>query len=160
VHQITYTFNVLQFKENAMQGRSLDSSKNKERKWLKIAICQLEMVFLRTFTLNKLNIWNGLAYLPNWTNPFTSQSSILFGLHISCLGHTHYLTWGPYAVCYVHVIAQYSIWTHIQVFLNSKFYHFILKCWSRWCFRLSFSTLLSLSRYWIYNVYFYNNEWK
>jgi hypothetical protein len=42
-----------------------------------------------------------------------------------------FFTWGPYASFHgmaLTVTLKVS-WSHLRIFLNSKFYHFMFKCW-------------------------------
>jgi hypothetical protein len=66
------------------------------------------------------------------SNSVLLSSAYLF----TSLGHTHSMTWGPYAAFHGMAIASHiessmitAVWTHLRIFLNSKFYHFVFKCW-------------------------------
>jgi hypothetical protein len=54
--------------------------------------------------------------------------------------HTHwntlFITWGPYVAfhgmarkCHIEGSMITAVWTHLWMFLNSKFYYFTFKCW-------------------------------
>jgi hypothetical protein len=54
----------------------------------------------------------------------------------SRLGQKHSFTWGPYAaihgmalLCHIEGSMITAVWTHLRMFLNSKFHHFRVKCW-------------------------------
>jgi hypothetical protein len=54
---------------------------------------------------------------------------------LSRLGHTLFITWGPYAAfhgmarkCHIEGSMITAVWTHLRMFLNSKFYYFMFKC--------------------------------
>jgi hypothetical protein len=54
----------------------------------------------------------------------------------SRLGHTLFITWGPYAafhgmtlLCHIEGSMITAVWTHLRMFLNSKVYYFMFKCW-------------------------------
>ena len=49
---------------------------------------------------------------------------------------TLFITWGPYAAfhgmalpCHIEGSMITAVWTHLRMFLNSKFYYFTFKCW-------------------------------
>jgi hypothetical protein len=54
----------------------------------------------------------------------------------SLLGQKHSFTWGPYAAfhgmawtCHIEGSMITAVWTHLRMFLNSKFHHFRVICW-------------------------------
>jgi hypothetical protein len=68
--------------------------------------------------------------------PLSKLHFIQFRPLFSRLGHTHSFTWGPYAVfhgmtllCHIEGSMITAVWTHLWMFLNSKFPIFVLKFW-------------------------------
>jgi hypothetical protein len=70
------------------------------------------------------------------SDPFSKFNFILIRPLFSRLGHTLFITWGPYAAfhgmarkCLIEGSMVTAVWTHLRLFLNSKFYYIMFKCW-------------------------------
>jgi hypothetical protein len=70
------------------------------------------------------------------SDPLSKLHFIWFHPLFSRLGQKHSFTWGPYAAfhgmaqrCHIEGSMITAVWTHLRMFLNSKFRHFCVKCW-------------------------------
>jgi hypothetical protein len=98
------------------------------------------------------NVESPLGYVACFLNSFFDVFSVIRRLHnlwspfkirfisfrplLSRLGHTLFIIWRPYAAfhgmarkCHIKGSMITAVWTHLRMFLNSKFYYFRFKCW-------------------------------
>jgi hypothetical protein len=87
-------------------------------------------VVANSVIINDKRVW---YYILIWNTCFRSSFKIPFYLVpplFSRLGHTHFFTSGSYAafrgmtlLCHIEGSMITAVWTHLRMFLNSKFHH-------------------------------------
>jgi hypothetical protein len=70
------------------------------------------------------------------SDPLSKFQFIYFRSLFSRLGQKHSFSWGSYAafhgmalLCHIEGSVMTAVWTQLRMFLNSKLYHFRVKCW-------------------------------
>jgi hypothetical protein len=90
---------------------------------------------LPAFLNLSFDVLSVICRLHNFRSPFKIPFYLVSPI-VSRLGQKHYFTWGPYAAfhgmslpCHIEGSMITAVWTHLHMFLNSKFHHFRVKCW-------------------------------
>jgi hypothetical protein len=89
--------------------------------------------FLKLF----FDVWSVICRLhnlwPPFKIPFCLVPPIVFSFRVHAFQHDHR---GPFAAfhgmarkCHIEGSMITAVWTHLRMFLNSKFDHFMFKCW-------------------------------